>query len=383
MPYKITRHLWLQTRGTEVLASNISTGRRALLDRDGLNQLFSYRGGKPLEQDELSRRLLDADLLVDPDAPSTDSILMTEIMDAVDKFLANRSETTRSKVRRTEPDPARRLEQCYDILHQLIIDQVGPSRVARGIDLVDLKALFSHLRTFASFDQANDPGYDYCPGLLEMMVGRPLPNVGYEQQACTPETTQKRVERAAELLGPEGGRCLMLGDDDLQSLCWSLSMSFPCDVFELDQELLKFLTPRLQSATQVEIHSRDLMGGLPEEFHARYDVIMTDPMYERQGMDRFLACCKEGLSVSNPAARVMLTTRPDMIEGGHELEARIEAAGLRIVERRPDFTRYYMPGFSRHWVKKSFQARGVSPQLLQGLTRVPYLYAELLELAHA
>ncbi len=382
MAYKLTRHLWLQTRGTEVLASNISTGRRILLDDKGLEQLFSFRPGRELGEDEFSRRLLDADLLVDPENPATENVLMTEILDALDKFLANRSGTTRRKIRRTEPDPLKRLARCYDILHALISTALAPDSAARGIDITDLDALFAHLTTFYRSDCSQDLGFDFCPGLLESMVGRPLPNVGYEQQACMPETTQRRVERAAEHLAGTDGRCLMLGDDDLQSLCWSLSMTSPCDVFELDEELLAFLRPRLEKAEHLEIHSRDLMGGLPQEFHGRYDLIMTDPMYERQGMDRFIACCKEGLSTSNPAARVMLTTRPDMIQDGHLLEQRIESAGLRIVERRPDFTRYYLPGFSRHWVKKSFQARGVSAQLLQGLTRVPYLYAELLELAH-
>ena len=93
-------------------------------------------------------------------------------------------------------------------------------------------------------------------------------------------------------------------------------------------------------------------------------------------MDLFMRCCGDALSDS-PEARVLFTTRPDMIDAGDRFEERLSEAGLGIEQRVEDFSRYRLPNFYRRKLIQGFGAHGISPQLVQGLTKIPYLYADL------
>lgn len=99
-------------------------------------------------------------------------------------------------------------------------------------------------------------------------------------------------------------------------------------------------------------------------------------------MDLFMRCCGDALSDS-PDARVLFTTRPDMIDAGDRFEERLSEAGLQIEQRVEDFSRYRLPNFYRRKLIQGFGTHGISPQLVQGLTQIPYLYADLFVLKKA
>jgi hypothetical protein len=375
-----TRHLWLQRREDKVSVSNVCTRRRALLAPEQLPELERYARGAELSPGELSRRLLEADLIVSGDTRITENPRQDAILFAVDKFLAERRGQTRSRLLRQHPDPLERL----DLVSELVVEQlraVAP-RVDRwkrrsGVD--DFRALVDHVKTFLREDAADAGIFEFPEGYLSATAGRPLPRYDYEQQPCMPATTVNRVLEATRGL-KDGSRGLILGDDDLIGLYWSQRVERPADVFELDTELIEFLRPQLSE--RVSIRERDLTHGLPEEFVGQYDVVFTDPMYRADGMDLFMLCAASGLS-DDPEARVYFSTQPDLIQDGKRLEERLAEAGLAVERRLPNFSRYPMPDFARKLIMRDFLAWQAPAQLVDGMLAIPYFYADLFVLKKA
>lgn len=373
--YFTTRHLWLQPREEKVSVANVCSQRRALLTRDQLPVLERYAGGAELGSDEVSQRLLEADLIVRQDTPPGDAPRRDSILFAMDKYLAERNGQARRRLLAQHPDPFERLEILREQVCALLKESSPREdrwRRRSGVD--DFSALVEHVRTFLSEDAGDAGAFRFPDGYLSSTSGRPLPRYDYEQQPCMPATTANRVEKALSGGGHPGSRALVLGDDDLIGLFWSREVRRPADVFELDTELIEFLRPQLAEAAT--IHQRDLTHGLPEEFHGLYDVVFTDPMYRADGMDLFMLCAASGLS-DHPDARVYFSTRPDLIQEGGRLEERLAQAGLAIESRLPNFSRYPMPDFARKLIMRDFMAWNAPAQLVDGLLGIPYFYADL------
>jgi hypothetical protein len=372
--YQTSRHLWLGQQGERFLVTNLLTGRRALLSTAELEELETFCTPSALnEANPTHQRLLDADLLLIEGRSTANTPRLEALEKALHKFLAERLETSRRKVREQFLSIEDGLAEAEKFLIHDLAHSRGVSSHSRGVANKDLKVLVDHVRTFLDLELTGDFTFSYAKGLLSESAGRPLPREDYEQQPCLPETSQRRIEKARPHLSDDS-RCLILGDDDLLSLYWSRWVENPCDVFELDEELIQFLSPRL--AGHVKLHPRDLTEGLPDEFRGRYHLIFTDPMYERTGMDLFLKCCSTGLS-DNPRARVFFTTRPDMIEDGEQLEQRMANVGLSIEEKYLNFSRYRLPDFYRRKLIRGFHQAGISPQIVQGFCQIPFLYADL------
>lgn len=377
MLYQTSRHLWLHRHDDQIVVRNVCTRRRALLLDSELPHLELYTEPQPHDGSALTQRLLDADILVALEGPAADNGPAAEVMFAVEKYLAEHKGLSRSRLRQQLPDPLERLQACREIVLPLLAKVSAGARIlTRRHVSEDFASALDHVTTFLR-DDAVDPGpYDFDAGFLSQTVGRPMPRLDYEQQPCLPHTTAERVRRAEAML-PADGRCLILGDDDLLGLYWGQRMSQPADVFELDSDLLTFLKPRL--APQVSLHQRDLTAGLPEEFHGRYDAIFTDPMYEATGMRLFIECCAQGLS-QRPEARVYFTTRPDLIELGDGLFEQFAKNGLEVAAHHRNFSRYPFADFVRKTIFKDFAAWKAPMQLVDGLLKAPYLYADLFEL---
>lgn len=366
MKLQTSIHLWLQPQGERTLVQNVATGRQALLELAELEELETYCEPQDSRATPLEARLVEADVLVPVDEPAGVGPRGAAVLASVDKFLADQLGFSRSKLQREYPDLDTRLHLAEErALGQIRRKSAEPVR--------DLKALFDHLRTHLAQDCQRSDGFPYLSGFLSATAGRPLALDEYAQLPCMPASTQRRALLAEPLLDAES-RCLVLGDDDLVGLFWNMRMGSPCDVFELDPALLDFLKPRVGEKA---LHCRDLTEGLPAEFHHRYDVIFTDPMYTREGWDLFLQCCREGIKETEKA-RVFLTTRPDLIEDGDKLLERLTAVGFQVDWREPNFSRYSIPQSTRRKAFANLRPSGVSPQLLQGLLQIPYLYSEML-----
>lgn len=371
--YQISRHVWLCPYLERNSATNLYTGRRVLLDPSEITLLEQFREPAPVdEENTFHQRLLSADIIQVVDDGRVPTPKMESLEKALDKYLAERNNSTRRKIRTEFPSLRTRLEKMKEhLLEELQQKTTGKEG---AVAQKDLSVVCDHVETFLSLEvESEEHTFCFSKNFLEATSGRPLPREDYEQQPCLPETTERRLQTASSYVTPDT-KALILGDDDLLSLAWPLFFNNSCDVFELDEELISYLQARLNR--KVTLRARDLTQGLPGEIHGSYDLIFTDPMYEETGMDLFLRCCEQGLS-SSPEARVMLTTRPDMLEGEEPWEMRVEKVGLKIEERLVNFSRYRLPDFYRRKLMKGFHQAGLSPQMIHGLSQIPYLYADL------
>ena len=335
-----SKDLWLESLGERVRVENVLTGQEAVVWPEELGSAHAQCS------------------VFFPQSPER---IGSQVRRAVDRLL--KSHTSQA----LPDDPMERFSLCRSrCLSELELDPQS-SR--------DLQAVFYTAETFLSED--NDREFQYASGLLQAVWQRPKLEYGFGQLPCMPETTQRRVAMAQSYLKPKS-RCLVLGDDDLMGLCWGLTYQQGCDVFELDQRLLDFY--RASPRDTLTFYQRDLTQGLPDEFHGLYDIIFTDPMYGRQGMNMFLLCCAQGLSRSEQA-RLFLNTRPDLIEDGDRLVERLAEVGLRVVRHHRGFSRYRLPEQTRRMALDALGACPLPRYFLRGLLKVPYYYSDLLEIS--
>lgn len=371
---RVSRHIWLQDTPHGIRAGNVLSGRSTLLNASELEELELFSAGRSVDPENPAHRyFLEADLLVAGNSQAQPTPRLESVDKTLVKYLSDRLEIGPRRVRERFPDRLARLDQVLDLALDSIQSKPALTEAEKSSIEHELRALVDHARLFLLLETEPSEEFQFASGFLSAIPGRPLPREDYEQQPCMPETSQRRMELALTFLRPDN-KGLILGDDDLLSVYWSQNFEQECAVFELDEELLNFLKPRLSD--KVSLQARDLTTGLPEEFRGQFDIVLTDPMYERCGMDLFLKCCRQGLS-EHPEATVLFTTRPDMIQDGHLLEERMGEAGLRVESHIQNFSRYRLPDFYRRKLVRGFHACGLSPQLVQGLSQIPYLYADM------
>ena len=364
--FRIAQNIWLTSRGETLIAENVLTGQSLSLSHREMVRLAQCCA--PLEslETDTDRKLHTTGLLVTEEQ----ELLSFEercarLYKAVDKFLAEQAGCGPTRIRRQIPEPLDRLENCRKACLTLLAPNDHEARR-------DIRSLFRNVTTFVT---TRPVASSLTEAFLKKSWTRPLISDEYGQLPCLPETTERRIELGLRI-ETEKSRCLVLGDDDLMSLCWSLKSDIPCDVFELDDRLLHFL--RAQDVPGLAVHKRDLTTGMPPEYHGRYHVVYTDPMYTREGMDMFFLCCSQALS-PEPGARIFLTTRPDLIEDGELLKERLSQVGLEIAYHRVDFSRYRWPRTVAQRALRQLQGKGLSSHLLTHLLAVPLYHADMLE----
>jgi branched-chain polyamine synthase A-like protein len=339
---RASRDLWVESLGDRVRIENVLTGRDIVVSPEVLDSVNHCSRNDSVFSDECPNH-------------------GAHVVRAVDRLL-------KSHPREALPSDA--LER-FTLCRSRCLEELEISPETKR----DLRAVFRTAETFLREDTERQ--FDYTDGLLQVLWQRPNLEYALGQLPCMPETTQRRVSVAQPFL-KDDSRCLILGDDDLMGLCWGLMYEQDCDVFELDQRLLDFYEG--QPREGLSFHQRDLTQGLPGEFHGLYDIIFTDPMYGRQGMNMFLLCCSQGLSRS-PQARLFLNTRPDLIEDGDRLPERLADLGLRIVKNHSSFSRYRFPEKTRRMALDALSACPLPRYFLRGLLKVPYYYSDLMEVA--
>jgi hypothetical protein len=332
----MTRDLWLQSLNGKPLLENVLTGEALQAAPEQLLEIQK--------------------VLRSPDQAQ----LNTPLLRAVDRVLRQWSVET-------DASPSERLEICRQYCFKKAVFEGDIER--------DLRGVFNTALAF--LQEPTDRSFTFNQKFLQSVWRRPTLEFHFGQLPCMPESTQRRIEQATPYLQPES-RALILGDDDLMGLCWGQTFDKPCDIFELDQRILDFYAD--SPVEGLEFHQRDLTKGLAEPYHGRYDIIFTDPMYGKDGMDMFLTCCSQGLSNSNQA-RLFLSTRPDLIEAGDKLEERLRSVGLRVHAHHRDFSRYKLPERTRRMALDALRPSGLPRYLLRGLLKVPYYYSDLLEVA--
>lgn len=350
----------------EIMLCNLAYGTRILADEQSWARLQPYQQPHQLGDDPWLQRARDANLLVN-EQPS-------ELPDTVVRLVA----ALRTYVS-SDGTPLELLEKAEARFRREHMPgaYTGPPGGGGPLmrdpsRLVDF--IFDHMRTFLSQDLQPQPGIDV--ELVRMFCQRPAMKLRYEQQFCTPHTTQLRARKLAEKV-PAGGRVLVLGDDDLVSLALlHYGGDFHVDVLELDADLVAFL--KAQGGERLTVLEHNLRHGVPESMRKAYDVVTTDPPYAANGMSFFLKCAADSM-LEKPSSRLFLTTYPGLIESPPQLWADLEKLGLKIEQRWEHFSRYIYNNTYRVEHLAAMRQLGSPLHPTSELLGFPYLYAHFFE----
>ncbi|MBT9582408.1 bis-aminopropyl spermidine synthase family protein [bacterium] len=351
----------------EIMLCNLAFGTRILANAESWDKLSPFQVPQPPSQDAWLVRARDAHLLVGDGAE--------EVPDTVVRLLA----ALKTYLKTDIGSPLQLLDQAeaHYRQHHMPGPYTGPAIAAGPLmhkpsRLVDF--IFDHTRAFLSYDLKPVQGLDL--DLVRMFCERPAMKLRYEQQFCTPHTTQLRARKIAASV-PPGGRVLVLGDDDLVSLALvHYGGDFKVDVLELDTDLVAFL--KAKGGDRLTVLEHNLRHGVPESMRKAYDVVTTDPPYAANGMRFFLQCAADSL-VEKPDSLLFLSTYPGLIESPEKLWTDLDELGLKIEQRWEHFSRYIYNNTYRVEHLAALRQLGSPLHPTSELLGFPYLYAHFFE----
>ena len=377
MTYQLTRHLEVGFdagsdpidvgRGARYLLKNALYGSRLLCGDDDWDILDSYESPRDLGDSSLEARAVQAQILCPTEGHPDSTPLARRFGEIADKLL---------KYRKVEPagSLSERALQVKEICRA--------SREYQGSNHYlwqDPKRLFNimmdHFVAYLREEIGTPQVAPISCTFARQSLGRPERNGEFAQQLCTLHTSLRRAQLIQERF-PAPAKFLTLGDDDLMSLALTLQPGYEVDVFEIDRSLVRFIKKRKSEAVQV--YSRDLTNGLPEEFHGRYDAVLADPPYNVDGMAWFIRCCSQGLK-QNESARLYLSTYPGLLESSERFFEEFGKNGLRLQKTTEFFNRYPFPRETHDITSVGLRNLGFHPELVGAIMSVPYLYAHLFE----
>lgn len=178
---------------------------------------------------------------------------------------------------------------------------------------------------------------------------RPVVDRALDQSHGTVETA---LRRAAYLLSQGlllGKRLLFLGDDDFTSLAAAALLARVAPgqaqlggirVLEIDGRYLDVLAAEAEArGLPLACHRYDARQPLPEEFHRRHDVFLTDPPYTLEGLSLFLSRGLHGLDRSQHRDVLLSYPMRAPLQNWEAQYALLEL-GLSIHRILPGFNRY-------------------------------------------
>ncbi len=185
---------------------------------------------------------------------------------------------------------------------------------------------------------------------------RPKPERNFDQFFCTEETLIKRVVLISNLVETENRNLLFLGDDDLNSIAFSLFFKAKrVTVVDIDKRILSFI--ELISHKEnlpIKIYEHDLRNPLPKNEFKDYDLVFFDPPYTPEAVNTFLL---RAMEASLGSGSNFKRKKPEFLsqkfylmsygytqketEKGLKIQEIITSLGLIIQEKFKDFNRYY------------------------------------------
>jgi len=116
------------------------------------------------------------------------------------------------------------------------------------------------------------------PEVLELLGTRPEAIIEYDQLYCTPDSTERRIERILQEFGDEKHRVLFLGDDDMGSVVLASRFKGEVHMMDLDDRIHEAVA---EKAPSVFRHKVDFVqGGVPVEFYQTFDAVILDPPWD-------------------------------------------------------------------------------------------------------
>ena len=372
----------LGQRDDEILLTNLSYGTRILTEPDSWDKLLAFQQPAEMPADDpWLERALKAHILVGEERDYPDSVLRLE--HNLKRYLKRHEgkEPDTPTTREALLELLERSEKIFRENHmprpyQGPATEVGPI-MAEPERLVNYG--FDHIRVFLRDDIDSDRnGVDL--EMVRQFSRRPSLKLRYEQQFCTPRTTQLRAQRIKEAVKP-GGRVLVLGDDDLVSLALvKLGGDFQVDVLELDADLVAFL--KEQGGSSLTVLEHNLRHGVPESMQKAYDVVTTDPPYADDGMRFFLECARDSLT-QDEDCRLFLSTYPGLLESPQKLWSDLEELHLKIENESKHFSRYIYNNSYRVQHLAALRHLGSPLHPTTEILGFPYLYAHFFECSYS
>ena len=365
----LTQHLDSRfgSQSGEIMLCNLAYGTRILANAESWDKLRPFQAVQAPSQDPWLERAQDAHLLVG-EAPQ-------EPPDSVVRLVAG----LKAYLNTDQGTPLELLEQAEAHFRQHNMPKPYSGPPAGGGPLMKTPSrlvdfIFDHMRAFLTHDLVPVQGLDL--DLVRLFCERPAMKLRYEQQFCTPHTTQLRARKIAGSI-PPGGRVLVLGDDDLVSLALvHHGGDFQVDVLELDTDLVAFL--KAKGGDRLTVLEHNLRHGVPESMRHAYDVVTTDPPYAANGMRFFLQCAADSLN-EKPESRLFLSTYPGLIESPEKLWSDLPELGLKIEQRWEHFSRYIYNNTYRVEHLAALRELGSPLHPTSELIGFPYLYAHFFE----
>ena len=373
---RVTR--FLEARYTssldEVALCNLAYGTRLLAQPDSWDKLRGFELPSVLTpEDSWLERARDAHVLVSEGDPVPDFVV--RLRHSLERYLG---QFDQSAAGASDLELLERAEALYRRHHMPAPFQGDPLKAGplmkRPERLVDF--IFDHTRAFLSHDLNGDrEGVDV--EMVRQFSQRPAMKLRYEQQFCTPHTSQLRAAELLRALAP-GGRILVLGDDDLVSLALlRQNPELQVDTLELDVDLVAFL--KQHGGERLRVLECDLRQGVPEAMKGAYQLVTTDPPYAANGMRFFLECARASLA-PGPESRLFLTTYPGLIESPERLWRDLEELQLILHQQKPHFSRYIYNNNYRVEHLACMRHLGCPLHPTTELIGFPFLYAHFFEI---
>ncbi len=180
---------------------------------------------------------------------------------------------------------------AIDSSKNIIIAEKGKELV-KDFDLKDFRCKICKGRGFLEFKEIEEI-------FKEIAKDRPKPIGEFDQGYQTINSNLARLAFMYSYGDVKGKEIIVLGDDDLMSICLALAKAKYVVAIDIDDRLVRFIDEKAKEyGLSIETLKLDLKNPLPDDFIERFDVFVTDPLETATGfkimVGRGIAAIKVG-----------------------------------------------------------------------------------------
>jgi predicted methyltransferase len=172
---------------------------------------------------------------------------------------------------------------------------------------------------------------------------RPIPERNYDQFLATVATTARRTCLMDKMGDITGRDVAIIGDDDLNSIAVAIQGKAKRIVsLEIDQRIIELIKKISEDhKLRIETYKYDVHSHLPDELAWRFDTVLMDPPYTKNGMSLFI---NRGIKLVKPKLTSRIYCAYSNSDRARERELEIQKCilekNLLIKEKKYQFCRY-------------------------------------------
>lgn len=170
-----------------------------------------------------------------------------------------------------------------------------------------------------------------------------------------PETAVRRALTVGDANDVGVKKVLCVGDDDLVSIPLAM-LGHDVTVFDIDDFLLRMLTDAAAEAgVKIAVSEVDLRDPMPIDLRGTFDVVLTDPMANRECFELFLS---RSIALAKPDAQIFSAVFPPTTTLFKTVAAEL---GLAIETWNARHNRYYTHAGKLHWYESDWVGMRMQP----------------------